>query len=185
MAAHTISEFKAQLVGGGTRPNQYEVELLFPTFVPNGQAAGQKLVFMCMASGLPASHIDIAPAPFRGRVLPTAGERTFDPWSISVLNDTDFAPRDALEIWQQAINDNVKNTGITNPSDYTSTAGVFQLDRSGNRIKGYQFVGIFPVMVGPIQLGFDMNNTIETFDCTFAVLYWTSNTTSEGAPLLE
>src|SRR5208282_2119401 len=107
MALRTIDQFKATLVGGGARPNQYEVSLTFPAFVPTAAAAGNKLIFLCMAASLPASHVDVAPAPFRGRVVYTAGERTFDPWQIMVMNDTDFSIRNAFEQWQQQINDNV------------------------------------------------------------------------------
>lgn len=179
MAIHTISEFKAQLIGGGARPNQFEVELTFPTFVQDGTLAGQKALFMIMATSLPASNLDVAPAPFRGRVVYTAGERTFDPWTVTVLNDTDFLLRDAMEEWQQNINDNLSNVGLTNPSDYQSRALVHQLSRSGDRIKSYTFEGMFPTHVSDIQLAMDANNVIEQFQCTFVYQYWTSNTTSQ------
>jgi hypothetical protein len=177
MAARTISEFKAQLLGGGARPNQFEVELTFPGFVSLGSLAGQKAQFMVMAASLPASRIDVAPAPFRGRFVFTAGERTFDPWTITVLNDTDFLIRNSMEQWQQAINNNITNVGLTNPSDYQSRALVHQLSRSGDRIKSYTFEGMFPVEVAPIDLAYDANNVIEQFGVTFNYQFWTSNTT--------
>ncbi len=177
MAARTISEFKSQLIGGGARPNQFEVELTFPAFVALGGLAGQKAQFMIIASSLPASRLDVAPAPFRGRFVYTAGERTFDPWSVTVLNDTDFIIRNAMEQWQQAINNNLTNVGLTNPSDYQSRALVHQLSRSGERIKSYTFEGIFPTEVSQIDLAMDNNNVIEQFGCTFTYQFWTSNTT--------
>lgn len=177
MAARTITEFKAQLLGGGARPNQFEVELTFPAFVGLGGMAGQKAQFMIIAASLPASRIDVAPAPFRGRFVYTAGERTFDPWTITVLNDTDFLIRNAMEQWQQAINNNTTNVGLTNPSDYQSRALVHQLSRSGDRIKSYTFEGMFPVEVQEIPLAFDANNVIEQFGVTFNYQFWTSNTT--------
>jgi len=177
MTARTISDFKAQLIGGGARPNQFEVEMTFPTFVTLGAVAGQKMGFMVMAAQLPASNLDVAPAPFRGRFVYTAGERTFDPWGVTVLNDTDFIIRNALEQWQQAINNNLTNVGLTNPSDYQARATVYQLSRAGDRIKSYTFEGMFPTHVGPIELSMDANNVIEQFQTTFVVQYWTSNTT--------
>lgn len=177
MTVRSIAQFKSQLIGGGARPNQFEVEMTFPTFVTLGVQAGNKMGFMVMASELPESHIDVAPAPFRGRVVYTAGERTFQPWSVTVLNDTDFLIRNAMEQWQQAINNNQTNIGLTNPSNYQSVALVHQLDRAGNRIKSYQFEGVFPTDVAPIELGMGMNNVIEEFTVTFQVQYWTSNTT--------
>lgn len=177
MTVRTISEFKAQLVGGGARPNQFEVELSFPPFVTLGALAGQKAQFMIVAASLPASRIDVAPAPFRGRVVYTAGERTFDPWTVTVLNDTDFLIRNAMEQWQQGINNNLTNVGLTNPSDYQSRALVHQLSRSGDRIKSYTFEGMFPTEVSQIELGADTNNVIEQFQVTFVYQFWTSNTT--------
>jgi len=177
MAARTISDFKAQLIGGGARPNQFEVELSFPPFVTLGVQAGQKASFMVMAASLPASNLDVAPAPFRGRVVYTAGERTFDPWSVTVLNDTDFVIRNAMEQWQQAINNNLTNVGLTNPSSYQSRALVHQLARSGERLKSYTFEGMMPTHVSPIELSMDANNVIEQFQTTFVYQYWTSNTT--------
>lgn len=177
MTVRTISDFKAQLVGGGARPNQFEIEMTFPGFVTLGTVAGQKLGFMAMAASLPASNLDVAPAPFRGRVVYTAGERTFDPWSVMILNDTDFVIRNALEQWQQAINNNQTNIGLTNPSNYQSVASVYQLDRAGNRIKEYDFQGIFPTHVAPIELAMDSNNIVEQFQVTFVYQFWTSNTT--------
>lgn len=177
MAAKTISEFKSQLIGGGARPNQFEVELSFPTFVTLGSLAGQKAQFMVMAASLPSSTIDVAPAPFRGRVVYTAGERTFEPWAVTVLNDTDFLIRNAMEQWQQAINNNLTNVGLTNPSDYQSRALVHQLARSGERIKSYTFEGLMPTQVSAIELAYDANNVIEQFQVTFVYQFWTSNTT--------
>ena len=177
MTVRTIADFKSQLIGGGARPNQFEVLLTFPTFVTLGAAAGQKAQFMIIASSLPASNLDVAPAPFRGRYVYTAGERTFDPWTVNVLNDTDFLIRNAMEQWQQAINNNVTNTGLTNPSDYQSEAIINQLDRSGNTIKSYIFSGMMPTHVSQIELAMDNNNVIEQFSVTWVYQYWTSNTT--------
>jgi hypothetical protein len=177
MVARTISDFKAQLLGGGARPNQFEVQLTFPTFVTLGTIAGQKAQFMVIGASLPPSRIDVAPAPFRGRFVYTAGERTFDPWTVTVLNDTDFLIRNAMEQWQQGINNNLTNVGLTNTADYQSRAVVNQLSRSGDTIKSYLFEGMFPTEVSPIELAYDNNNTIEQFTVTFAYQYWTSNTT--------
>src|SRR6516164_1730483 len=171
----TISDFKAQLVGGGARPNQFEVLMTFPAFVTLGAAAGQKGQFMIMAASLPASNIDVAPAPFRGRFVYTAGERTFDPWTVNIINDTDFLIRNAFEQWQQAINSNPTNVGLTNPLSYQSDAIVNQLDRSGSVIKSYKFTGMMPTHVGAIDLAYDANNVIETFPVTFVYQFWQSN----------
>lgn len=176
MVAKTIDQFKANLTGGGARPNQFEVEIFFPGFVANGVLAGQNTVFFCHAASLPPSTIGIAPAPFRGRFVYTAGEREFAPWAVQILNDTNFLLRNALEDWSEAMNGKVSNVGLTNPSDYQSTANVHQLSRAGDRIKSYTLAGVFPTDVAAIELSFDANNVIESFNCTFVYQYWTDTT---------
>ena len=128
-----ITDFKSKLTGGGARSNLFEVELAFPKAV---QVDGlndilQKARFLVKTAALPASNIAPIEVPFRGRVLKIAGDRTFDTWSITVLNDTDFSIRSAFEKWMNFINKVSDNTGSTNAEDYQADAFVYQLDRSG------------------------------------------------------
>jgi len=173
----SILNFKASLLGGGARANQFRVTLNFPNFVSGGTAAANKAQFLVEAASLPGQNIGVATVMYRGRQVKLAGERTFDNWSVTVLNDTDFLIRNAMEQWQQAINNNLTNVGLTNPSDYQSRALVHQLARSGERIKSYTFEGLMPTQVSAIDLAFDANNVIEQFQVTFVYQFWTSNTT--------
>jgi hypothetical protein len=175
-----ISDFKAQLTGGGARANQFRVGLSFPSFVTLGVVAGIQAQFLCNAAQLPASTIEPINVLYRGRPVNFAGERTFAPWTISVYNDTNFNIRNALEQWSNGIQNNGATTGITNPLNYQVDLTVDQLDRNGATVKTYKFVDAFPTEVGDIQLGYDQGNAIETFNITFLYNYWTSNT-STGA----
>lgn len=175
-----ISDFKAQLTGGGARANQFRVELAFPSFVPAGPVVGLKSQFLCKGAQLPASTLENIPLQYRGRAVNIAGERTFAPWTISVYNDTDFAIRNAMETWSNGIQSLQTTNGIVNPRDYQVDLMVHQLDRNGAVVKTYRFIDAYPTEVGAIALDYDQANAIETFDITFTYNYWTSNTSTGG-----
>lgn len=172
-----IADFKAQMIGGGARPNQFYVQLTFPSYVGLGVVAGQQAQFLCRSAQLPASTIEPITTLYRGRPVQFAGERTFQPWTVSIYNDTSFNIRNALEVWQNGIQNYNTTLGRTNPRDYQVDLSVFQLDRSGAIIKSYKFIDAMPVNIGPIQLDFDQQNQIEQFDVEFTYNYFTSNTT--------
>jgi hypothetical protein len=175
-----ISDFKAQMIGGGARANQFRVELAFPSYVSAGPIIGLKTQFLCKAAQLPASTLDNIPVQYRGRAVNIAGERTFAPWTISVYNDTDFGIRNAMEQWSDGVQNLTTTSGRTNPRDYQVDLLVHQLDRNGATVKTYKFVDAYPTEIGAIALDFDAVNTIETFDVTFTYNYWTSNTAAGG-----
>ena len=175
----TISQFKSQLIGGGARPNLFEVEL---TTLPAGIAwPSDNFRYMCKAAQLPASVIANIDIPFRGRIFKVAGDRTIEPWSITVINDEDFRIRKAMEEWVDRIAKLENNLGATDPSAYMVNAKVFQLGRgatvssstnAGNRnavLREYEFIDIFPTSVSSIDLSYDSSDTIEELVVDFAV----------------
>jgi len=176
-----ISDFKAQMTGGGARPNQFRVDLSFPSYVSAGSLTGIRSQFLCKAAQLPASTIDNAQVFYRGRQVKLAGERTFIPWSITVYNDVSFAVRNALEQWSDGIMNHSQTDGRTNPTDYQVDLLVTQLDRNGAAIKSYTFRDAYPTAISPVQLDYDANNVIETFDIEWTYNYWTSNTSTQGS----
>jgi hypothetical protein len=176
-----ISDFKAQLIGGGARANQFRVELSFPSYVTAGVLVGQQAQFMCKGAQLPASTIENIPLNYRGRVVNVAGERTFTPWSVTILNDTTFTIRNAMEVWANGVQNLATTNGRTNPREYQTDLTVHQLDRSGAIVKTYKFVDAYPINIGAIELSFDTTNAVEEFTVEFQYNYWTSNTaTSSG-----
>jgi hypothetical protein len=175
-----IADFKAQMIGGGARPNQFYVQLTFPSYVGLGVVAGQQAQFLCRSAQLPASTIEPITTLYRGRPVQFAGERTFQPWTVAIYNDTTFNIRNALETWQNGIQNYNTTLGRTNPTEYQVDLNVYQLDRGGAIIKSYRFVDAMPVNIGPIQLDFDQQNQIEQFDVEFTFNYFTSNTTTGG-----
>ena len=175
----TISMFKSALVGGGARPNLFEVEL---TTLPGGITwNAENFRYMCKAASLPAQNIAAIDVPFRGRIFKVAGDRTIDTWTVTIINDEGFALRNAFEEWTELIARLSNNLGATDPSEYMVNAKVFQLgrgsttsskDSSGETnvvLKEYEFQDIFPTNVSAIDVSYDTGDTIEEFTVEFQV----------------
>lgn len=175
MAVLNIDDFKAKLKGGGARANLFKATINFPAYA---QGDVEITSFMCKAAQLPASIMGIIEIPFRGRQLKIAGDRTFETWSPTIINDTDFKVRDSMERWMNGINAHSANTGLVAPADYSADLIVEQLDRDEAVLKKYNFRGCFPTNVSAIDLAYETNDAIEEFTVEFQVQYWESNTTS-------
>ena len=167
-----ISDFKSRLSGGGARPNLFEVELAFPDAVAIANDVLQKARFLVKAAALPASTIAPVDIPFRGRILKVAGDRTFETWTVTVINDADFAIRSALEKWMNAINKLDDASGITDPEQYQKDATVHQLDRDGGVLRSYKFWDIYPTNISTIDLSYETTDTIEEFTVEMQVHWW-------------
>ena len=167
----TISNFKSKLTGGGARANLFEVVLTFPDAAQPDQEVLEKARFLVKSANLPASNVSPIEVPFRGRTLKIAGDRSFESWTVTVMNDTDFAIRSAFERWMNTINRLSDNTGLTNPADYQADAYVYQLDRDGTTLRSYRFFDTFPTQVGPIELSYDAQG-IQEFTVELQVQYW-------------
>ena len=167
-----ITDFKSKLSGGGARPNLFEVVLSFPTSAPADTNTLDKIRFLVKAAALPASTIGPVTVPFRGRILKIAGDRTFESWTVTVINDTDFAIRSALEKWVNSINRVSDATGVTDPALYQADAFVYQLDRDGSTLRAYHMYDIFPTNIAQIGLSYETTDAIEDFTCEFQVQWW-------------
>jgi len=172
-----VDDFKAKLAGGGARPNLFKVTVNFPTAIPTDGDA-ELTSFLCRAAQLPGSTIPAMTVPFRGRQLQMAGDRTFEPWSVTCINDTNFTIRNSMERWMNGINAHSLNTGEVNPINYQADLKVEQLDKDEKVLKSYNFVAAFPTSISPIELAYDANDQIEEFIIEWTYQYWTSNTTT-------
>jgi hypothetical protein len=168
----TISDFKSKLTGGGARPNLFEVELAFPEAVSVDNGVLEKSRFLVKAAALPASTIAPIEIPFRGRILKVAGDRTFETWTITIINDVDFSIRSAFEKWMNTINKMTDATGLTDPTLYQKDAIVKQLDRDGSVLRSYKFWDIFPTNISTIDLSYETTDTIQEFTVELQVHYW-------------
>jgi hypothetical protein len=169
MAILGVDDFKAKLRGGGARPNYFQVTLNYPGYA-NGDP--ELTSFLVSAAQLPGSTFGAIDVNYRGRVLKMAGDRTFETWTVTIINDTDFAIRNAMERWSNGINNFKTNTGLNSPIQYEADLKVDQLDRNGDSLKTYTFRGAYPVNIGAIELSYDNTNAIENFTVEFAYQYW-------------
>ena len=179
--AFNVAEFRANLIGDGARPNLFQVSLNFPSVAANGILAGQKATFMAKTAQLPGSTVGTVPLYYFGRELKFAGNRTFTDWTLQIINDEDFTIRNSIESWMNAINShssNVRDSAAKGPSSYTVDAEVTQFGKTGDKLKSYKFVGLYPLDLAPIDLDWGSNDTIEEYSVTFAYQWWEAVTTS-------
>jgi hypothetical protein len=188
----TLNDFKNRISGGGARPNLFECEINFPDAALigiNANDMSNKTRFLVKAASLPASTINVIDIPFRGRNLKIAGDRTFDPWTITVINDTDFTIRNAFERWMNYMNKHEDNSGQLDPGEYQKDMKVYQLAKGGiNKDmssdgkmlvkKAYAFYGTFPTAISAIDLSYDQADTIEEFTVDLQVQWWDALDTS-------
>lgn len=182
--AFDITQFRAQLVGDGARPNLFEVIMPFPTFARFTGAgavgsAAQKFTFMCRTSQLPGSTLGSVPVNYFGREIKVAGNRTFPEWTVTVINDEDFVIRNSFEKWMNAINShrgNFRARGALSNLNYSVDPVVnhFGKEDNGPIIKSMKLIGAFPIDLSPIDLDWGANDTIEEFSVTFSY-QWTED----------
>ena len=161
-----IDDFKANLIGGGARANQFRVTITPPPGIAIGLDV-RRSSFLAKASNLPGQTLGEIPVPFRGRNIYIAGDREFETWSTTFINDTDFMVRNAIERWMNGINDLADNTGTIVSSDYQSDLTVEQLDRDGTTIKSYIFRNAYPLTLADIELSYETVNALEEFEETW------------------
>jgi|TARA_R110002110_G_scaffold183896_1_gene390608 hypothetical protein len=170
-----IDDFKAQLIGGGARANQFRVTITPPSGIATGLDV-RRASFLCKASSLPAFSIPEIAIPFRGRQIYVAGDRIFDEaWTTTFLNDTDFALRTSLELWSNGINDLAEGTGVTAAADYQTDLTVQQLDRDDTVLKTYIFRSAWPTSIAAIELDSGTADAIEEFECTWRYQHFESS----------
>lgn len=162
-----VDRFKAELTNGGARPNQFAVQLTFPNYVVSRAAAVTKSPFLVTASELPGQSIGVAPVYYRGRLIKMAGDREFAPFSCTVLNDSAFTIRTAIEQWMNGMENLRNKTGTLQPSQYQTDMFISQLDRNGAVLKQYKLLGSFPVELSAVGLDFGTNDQLSTFQVTF------------------
>ena len=175
MAQRSIEDFKAVLQGGGVRPTMFEVELTFPdSVVSDPTLTTTEGTFLIKASQLPPSNVGQIQVPFRGRKLKVSGDRSFEDWSVTVINDVSFNLRKSFEEWSERIQNHNYALGSTTLNDYFASAIVRQLDRDGTQLRAYRFEGIWPSAIDSIDLDFDSTDQVEEYGVTFAVQYWSA-----------
>jgi hypothetical protein len=178
MALGSVDEFKARLTGGGARGNLFQITLANPRGGLGVNLDIDFASFMCESGQLPASTVNTIEIPFRGRQLKIAGDRVFEPWTVSVINDTGFKIRNEMERWMNAIANHADAGGTQNPELYFADLSVQQFDRDERVIKTYTFKDAWPSSVSAIELSY-ADAEVERFQIEWQYQYWTSNTTDQ------
>jgi len=179
MAILRVDDFRGKMTGGGARANLFEVNVNFPA-VAGGDT--ELTNFMCSAAQLPEAVTGVVEVPFRGRVLKFPGDRTFNNWTMTIYNDTNFTIRNSFERWFNAMNTHLGNIGLIMDNagygTYLADIEVNQLNQAGNTVKKYKIRNAFPANISAIDLSYDQQTAIETFTVEMAFDYWTSSTTT-------
>ena len=168
-----ISVFKSKLGAGGARPNQFRVLLSFPNYVTGVDRSYSVLV---TGAALPASNVNPAIIQYRGREVKLAGERIFDPFTITIVNDSDFSLRSPFERWMDGMNRRADNTATAlRPSEYQVPLIVEHLDRNDQTLPNgvYTLENAFPIQMSEIALNYAQNDIFEEFTVTFQYSHYT------------
>jgi len=186
MPSFNIETFRQALSYDGARPNLFQVLANFPTNVVGGVTVLQKASFLIKAASLPGNTLGVATQPYYGREVKFAGNRTFDPWTITVINDADFAIKNSFESWMNLMNSNagnVRDTSMLNTIAYSCDWTVNQLNLDQSIAKTYIFRDAFPTDISPIDLDWGNNDIIEEFSVTIQYQYWEASVASALSPV--
>lgn len=159
----TIDQFKAQLIGGGPRANRFKV------FIPR---SGNRIEFLCRAAVIPAATVSSFDVKWLGTTMKMPGDRSFENWQVTIINDVEFSARTALEAWQNEIHGITDGTGSTDLDFMVSRAYVEQLDKADSVLARYEFFNMWPVNISSIELNYETTDQLETFTCDFAFSHW-------------
>jgi len=181
MTTFNVERFKSALTNGGARPNQFAVQLSFPTYVASQSLAVARAPFLVSVAELPGQTVNPAIVQYRGREVKFVGDRVYAPWTITVLNDAEMSIRTAFEQWMGGMEDYATKAGRLQPSEYQRDMQVFQLDRNGNALKSYNIVNAFPVDLSPVALDFGANDQISSFTVTFQYQHFTTSNNPAGS----
>lgn len=170
-----VQDFRSQLNQDGARPNLFRCEMVFPLNLASGGAQTQ-FTFMARASQLPGDTIGVAPLFWMGREFKQAGNRTFAEWTITIVNDEDYQTRDAFEKWMSKMNSHVGNLRdpafLKGDTGYQADGFITAMGKTGPDLKGYKFVGCFPIDLSPMEMDFGANDTIQEYAVTLAYQWW-------------
>lgn len=183
--AFRIQDFRSQMALDGARYNLFECTMTFPgSVVANVNGVSEKFTFMCHSGQIPGSTVSPIPVNYFGRELKFAGNRTFPEWTVTIWNDEDFRLRNAFENWMNGINQhrfNLRNPALVSPVDYQQDGYVKQYGKTGDVLKAYKFIGMFPIDVSAIDLDWGTNDSIQEYAVTFAYQWWETIGGDQGA----
>ena len=186
--AFAITDFKSNLEQGGARPSLFTVELLFPSQIKN--VPSKKSKFFVKGASIPASTVGSFDVFYNGKAIKVAGDRTFETWDTTIINDEDYGIRIALEKWMELISNHKLNTRSKDKLDssegetasYKQDIYVTQFGKDGEHKHHYHFLGAFPSALSTINLDWGTQE-IEEFTCTWSYDRWMPGTSAPKSPI--
>jgi hypothetical protein len=175
--AFNINEMRSQLTFGGAKSSLFEVRITNPI----NSVADIKVPFMVKAAQLPGSSLGTIEVPYFGRRVKLHGDRVFEPWQVQIINDEDFLIRNALETWMSALNSHQGNiASYTTPAQYKTQAQVTQFSKTGTPLRVYNFNGLFPTELAPIDVAWENTDQIQEYGVVFQYDWWNVDNTFTG-----
>ena len=169
MAILGIDDFKSKLSGGGARPSLFKATVNFPSYVDSDV---ELTSFLCKQATIPGGTIGGIEVGFRGRKLKMAGDRTFEDWSVTIINDAEFSARSGLEAWQQDIQELDSGVGMASNDYLLSRAFVEQLGKDDAVLARYEFFNMYPKNIAAIELNYETVDALEEFTVDFTYSHW-------------
>ena len=177
--AFSVTEFKSNLKQGGARPSLFKVDFLYPSGITSPSTRSE---FLVKATTIPASTIGSYDVFYHGKAIHVAGDRSFDTWDTTIINDEDFGIRNSLESWMGAISNHTLNTRDKNlfqsndksegdSAKYKTSLKVTQFSKAGDDLRTYIFKGAWPSALSTINLDWS-SQEIEEFTCTWQYDSW-------------
>ena len=177
---HSIAKF-VEGFNGGTRPNRFRITGALPAGVgAAGPSAGGALFFdtHCIATTLPESIVGIIPIPFRGRVYKFPGDRTYNEWNITIMDDV--GNRDTWGLfhnWSEQFNNHVSNLAadreMVTPLCKEITCSLLDHNSETTVVRIVRIKNAWPVQVGPLTLDMNAANQLGTFTVQIAYTHYT------------
>lgn len=169
---------------GGNRTNRFKVTA---DWGDNKKASYCKSTpFHIRSTNLPSAKIGIIPVSYRGRVVNYPGDRTYDPWTVLILDDNSGdggSLYNGFHEWHNSINSHDGNISYVNGSDAFNKADL-TIDHLGVNGDGpqrtFKLVKAWPVEVGPVQLDIGQMDTLVTFQVTFLYTHYAPLKTQGG-----
>ena len=185
--AFAVTEFKTNLTGGGARPALFTVNLKYPpgvatSTIPNSQ-------FLVKGASIPASTIGTYDVFYHGKAIHVAGDRTFETWDTTIINDEDYGIRIALEKWMDLVAGHKLNTrtgfnsGEGEGASYKQDIFVTQFGKDGKHKHHYHFLGAFPTSISAIPLDWGTASEIEEYTVTWTYDKWMPGTKDPKSPI--
>ena len=174
--AFSVTEFKSNLKQGGARPSLFKVDFTYPSGITTPPT---KAEFLVKSTTLPASTIGSYDIFYHGKAIHVAGDRSFDTWDTTIINDEDFGIRTTLENWMGSISNHKLNTrdkevfakSEGDSAKYKTSLMVHQFSKAGDELRSYEFIGAWPSALSTINLDWSLQE-IEEFTCTWMYDSW-------------